>query len=65
MGYSQDTLSSAPPVEVQMLDKLDQLLKELRGIRLAIVHIATQDGKAFPDDFDLEAPFAEDFQISQ
>lgn len=37
-------------------DKLDQILLELRGIRLALAYLATQDGTASPDDFDVTSP---------
>lgn len=36
----------------QVLDTLEAILGELRCIRLAIVTIATENGKTFPDDFD-------------
>ena len=35
-------------------DILEAILCELRGIRLAMVHIATQDKSAMPDDFNVE-----------
>jgi len=38
---------------------LEQILVELRGIRLAIVHMATQDRSAVPDDFDVLSVFNE------
>lgn len=54
-----DQIASGPPVEIQMRDLLEQMLLELRGVRLALVHMATQDGKASPDDFDMTSPINE------
>lgn len=48
-----DVVQSGPPIEIQMLETLNQILLELRGMRLAVVHMATQDRSAVPDDFDM------------
>jgi hypothetical protein len=44
------------PAEQAIVDLLEQTQIELRGIRLALIHMATQDGKAVPDDFDITSP---------
>lgn len=50
-----------PPVQLpqQTEELLEQILVELRGIRLAVVHMATQDRSAVPDDFDVLSVFNE------
>lgn len=54
-----DGLYAPIPSQQQPSELLEQILIELRGIRLAVVHMATQDRSAVPDDFDVLSVFNE------
>lgn len=54
-----DGLYAPIPSQQQPPELLEQILVELRGIRLAVVHMATQDRSAASDDFDVLSVFNE------
>lgn len=53
MGGIQETSRDAKAGR-EPSDILEAILTELRGIRLAMVHLATQDRSSMPDDFNAE-----------